>query len=162
MFILGREEGKEPEEPWDVFREGADDDEALSCAGCYECSKKFLKVFFIVVTFCMVFGSIVVSKMSIVMITSNLVSNGEVEQFVAVTNDSCHVRPVDGRSECGVPLCPEDKSNEVVAGIRWMWALCLCIATPYVIGLLRSLRQIVFKKKESPKLRSTITVSEMS
>ena len=151
---------------WDVLQEGTTDDEVLSCAGCYEFSKKLLKVIFIIVTFLMTFCSIIISKMSIILVTSNLVNTDKVEHFTKVTTDSCGVtsnRSLSG-TRCGVPLCPSHfvYHDGPLLGVRWMWTLCMCISTPYVLVLLRCIRQMLFKKKDNPKLWPTLTVSIVS
>ena len=156
-------------EKWDVFRENVDDDEALSCKGCGEFSKRLLKVIFIIVSFGMILTSLVVSKMCILLIVSNLVNSDGVLQFTAVTNRTCLLPNVNrepfeqGEAFCGIPACNNTmrETSDYPAphpGVRWTWALFLCMATPYAVVILRCLRQMLFKKKKNPTLKPTIMV----
>ena len=45
--------------------------------------------------------------------------------------------------------------------MRWAWGLILCVCTPYVLTLARSIWRIIFKKTKSPKLSVVIFVSTM-
>ena len=43
--------------------------------------------------------------------------------------------------------------------MRWAWGLFLCVCTPYVLTLARSIWRIIFKKTKSPKLSVVMFVS---
>ena len=45
--------------------------------------------------------------------------------------------------------------------MRWTWGLFLCVCTPYVLTLARSIWRIIFKKTKSPKLSVVMFVSTM-
>jgi len=147
--------------------------EQLSCAGCMEAAKKLLKILFILVSFLLILTSTVVSKLTILFITSKLVKyrdyvdQSKITSFITVTNTSCRQFDYDmnmtGVGQCGVPLCvPVAGLEGPILGIRWVWALAMGIGTPYMVVIFRCIRQMLFKKKDNPKLGPTVFVSVSS
>lgn len=61
--------------------------------------------------------------------------------------------------ECGMPSCDNGFGCEIDPKIRWIWALYLCMITPYFFGFLRCLWKISFKTKKRPSCVTLLVVS---
>ena len=46
--------------------------------------------------------------------------------------------------------------------MRWAWGLLLCVCSPYVLTLARSIWRIIFKKTKAPKISTVLLVSMAS
>ena len=157
-FIFNYRTKKEDKKPWDPFRENKKDTELYGCEGCFKISKIILKIIFILVVFALVLGCVVVSKMCILMIASNL--NQAFSFTTQYVLDGCQKIPRSGNDNttCGMPVC-KDKANLGKTTVRWIWCMVMCLGFPYLIVFIRSIRKVLFKKKRSPSGRAVAFVS---
>ena len=154
-FFSRQNYGQLDQKPWDPFREFTHDTDLYTFDACYDVTKKVLKVVFMVIMFLLVLLCLVTSKMCLLFITSNMNS---FVAFKKYTIPKYHAKDGVKYAQCGVPVCfnGDYKSRDVV---RWVWALYLCISTPYFLTFVQYTWKIIFKKKGNPEVKTVILVS---
>lgn len=131
----------EPPKGWDVFvvSPSADEDETLGSKG-FDYVLKFLKLCAFVVSFAIILCSAVVSKSTLLLMTSLIRPN---RTGIAVCNQ-------------GVPGLDRDKRYEAIMNLHdpertaWIWCLFLVLVVPELMTLFRSCRICTFKSYRRP------------
>jgi chitin synthase len=131
----------EPPKGWDVFiaSPADDEDETLSSKG-FDYVLKFLKLCAFIVSFVIILCSAVLSKSTLLLITSLIRPN---RTGIAVCNQ-------------GVPGLDRDKHYEAILNVHdpertaWIWCLLLVLVVPELMTLFRSCRICTFKSYRRP------------
>nr|AOE23678.1 chitin synthase A [Phthorimaea operculella] len=121
---------------WDVFREipPKQDSGSMESQKCLEFTVRLLKVLAYIVTFIVVLASGVVSKGTVLFMTSQL----KKDRRLAYCN-----RDLDRDKQFIVSLPDEER-------VAWMWALLAAFAIPEIGSFIRSVRICFFKSSKRP------------
>lgn len=142
----------EPAKGWDVFvvSPPPDEDETLNSKG-FDFVLKFLKLCAFVVSFAIILCSAVVSKSTLLLMTSLVKPN---RTGIAVCNQA-------------VPGLDRDKKYEAVVNLHdpertaWLWSLFLVLVVPELMTLFRSCRICTFKSYRRPSKSVFALVSHL-
>ncbi|KAJ2953678.1 hypothetical protein O0L34_g1295 [Tuta absoluta] len=121
---------------WDVFREfpPKQDSGSMETQKCLEFTVRLLKVLAYIVTFIMVLASGVVSKGTVLFMTSQL----KKDRRLAYCNRDL------GRDKQFIVSLPDEER------VAWMWALLAAFAIPEIGSFIRSVRICFFKSSKRP------------
>ena len=131
---------RKQKEPWDVFEERSKDANSQSNIQFWNNIFKITRVIFISVFAVIVCLTAVISKLTLIYMISNI---------NAPTSKNVHSL----KTYNGSVIYPAEKTE-----VHWIWAILICMLTPYLFTLIKSMNKIFFKKSRPIKPIALVVV----
>ncbi|CAC5366536.1 CHS1 [Mytilus coruscus] len=151
--VINRAENKVPSNnsKWDVFRITPRDEDSGIDDDYISIFRKIVKVFTSIFLSIFIILMTMLSKSTLLLITSNVYKNVTLDCEITRSKDGVETVTKCRRVPPDLPQKEKYQLSQNVE-VRWLWALFIVITTPYLFTFCKTLWRICFKKTRQPTL----------
>ena len=131
---------------WDVYKSGRNDDDSDSDLACWNAVFVFNRVILCCLLFLIVLVTAVLSKLTFVLMTSQIYPPMGANYSLKTLHDKLHYRL---------------NNTELLqkTEVFWIWAVLMAVSTPYLFTFIKCLWRLLFKRTKAFKCSILIAVS---